>query len=109
MQHFANTCISPRPSGALWGKVLIQVVKELEQQARQNICTLIFSAAVNQVISECNLIMENSRDSIKATVKQAMSEINKGTTLKGQPKMPMTKPVTIWISWIGGSIFNSGP
>ena len=39
------------------GKVKLQVVKEFEHQARQNLCTLNFLAAFNQVISDCNLIM----------------------------------------------------
>ena len=47
MQDF---CISPRPSAAPWVKVSLQIVKEFEYQARQNICTLNFSAASNEVI-----------------------------------------------------------
>ena len=38
-----------------------------------------FSAAFNQVISECNMIMQNIRDSIKATSKWAKHQIQKGT------------------------------
>ena len=51
------------------GKVTLQVVKEFERQDRHSICTctLDFSAALNQFISKCNLIMESFRDSIKAT------------------------------------------
>ena len=59
-------------------KVPIQVVKEIEHQARQNLCTLNFSAAFNQVISECNLIMESYRDSLKATYKCVKTQIQKG-------------------------------
>ena len=32
---------------------------DFEHQARQNLCTLNFSAAYSQVISECNLNMES--------------------------------------------------
>ena len=39
---FAKICISPKPSGAPMGKVPLQVVKEFEHQAGQNLCTLIF-------------------------------------------------------------------
>ena len=67
---FASICISPKPSGTPMGKVPMQVVKEFEHQAWQNLCTLNFSAAFNQVISECNLIMESCRDILKATAKQ---------------------------------------
>ena len=56
---FAKLCISPKPSGAPMGKVPLQVVNEFEHQARQNLCALNFSAALTQVISECNLVMEN--------------------------------------------------
>ena len=61
---FASICISPKPSGTPMGKVLKQIVKEFEHQARQNLCTLNFSAAFNQVISESNLIMESCRNSL---------------------------------------------
>ena len=59
----ASVCIM----GAPMGRVPMQVVTEFEHQARQNLCTLSFSAAFNQVISECNLIMNSCRDSLKAT------------------------------------------
>ena len=72
-RDFSNICISPRPSAVPWGKV--QVVKTFEYQARQNICTINFSAAFNQVISECKLIMGNCRDSVKATAKWAKNQI----------------------------------
>ena len=36
-RYFANIWNSPRPMAASWGKVLLQIVKELECQARQNI------------------------------------------------------------------------
>ena len=75
---FASICISPKPSGTPMGKVPMQVVKEFEHQARQNLCTLNFSAAFNQVISECNLVMESCRDSLKATSKRVKTQIQKG-------------------------------
>ena len=68
---FTQICISPKPSRAPMFKVLLQVVKEFEHQASQNLCTLNFSAAFTQVISECNLVMENCKDSIKATVNRS--------------------------------------
>ena len=62
------------------GKVPLQVVKEFEHQARQNLCTLNISAAFNQVIPECNLIMKSCRDSIKATSKWVKTQIQKGAS-----------------------------
>ena len=60
------------------GKVPLQVVTKFEHQARQNLCTLIFLAAFNPVLYECNRIMESCRDSIKATAKQVKTQIQKG-------------------------------
>ena len=70
--------ISPRPSGAPMSKVPLPVVKEFEYQARQNLCSLNFSAAFTKTASECNLTMEKCQDSIKATVKRIKSQIQKG-------------------------------
>ena len=41
---FAKICISPKPSGAPLGKVPLQVLRELEHQTRQNLCTINFAA-----------------------------------------------------------------
>ena len=40
---FAKICISPKPSGAPMGKVPLQVLKELEHQARQNLYHQLYS------------------------------------------------------------------
>ena len=79
------------------GKVPMQVVKEFEHQARQNLSTLNFSVAFNHVISECNLIKESCRNSLKATSKRVKTQIQKGANL-GQSKMAMKGPMTIWTS-----------
>ena len=41
---FSKISISPKPSGAPMGKAPLQVLKELEQQARQNRSTMNFTA-----------------------------------------------------------------
>ena len=41
---FAKICISPKPTGFPMGKVSLQVLKELEFQARQNVCNINFVA-----------------------------------------------------------------
>ena len=74
-RKFGNICISPRPQAAAGVRTLLYVVKELEHQARQNICTLNFSAVFNQTISECNSIMDRSRDSITSTLTRAKHQI----------------------------------
>ena len=51
---FAKICISPKPSGAPMGKVPLQVLKELEYQARQNLSTINFTATFAKTASACN-------------------------------------------------------
>ena len=74
---FAKICISPKPSGAPVGKVPIQVLKELEHQARQNLSTINFTATFAWTAS-CNTVMEKCQHSIKATFKMIKSQIQKG-------------------------------
>ena len=54
---FAKICISPKPSGAPMGKVPLHVLKELEHQARQNVCTIIFVTTFGKTASVCNSTM----------------------------------------------------
>ena len=53
---FAKLCISPKPTGAPLAKAPLTVIKEFEHQARQNLCTLNFSATFTKAASECNLV-----------------------------------------------------
>ena len=75
---FAKICISPKPSGAPVGKVPLQVLKELEYQARQNLSTINFIANFARTASSCNTVMERCQHSIKATFKRVNSQIQKG-------------------------------
>ena len=75
---FAKICISPKPSGDPMGKVPLQVLKELKQQARQNLCTINFVATFAKTASVCNSTMEKCQDSLKATFKRLKSQIQKG-------------------------------
>ena len=77
-RKFGNICISPRPQAAPGVRTPLHVAKELEHQARQNICTLNFSAVFNHTISECSSVMDRCRDSIKSTIKKAKHQILKG-------------------------------
>ena len=72
--EFAKICISPKPSGAPMDKVPLQVLKELEHQARQNLSTINFTATA----SSCNTVMEKCQHSNKATFKRVKSQILKG-------------------------------
>ena len=77
-RKFGNICISPRPQAAPGVRAPLHVAKELEHQARQNICTLNFSAVFDHTISECSSVMDHCRDSIKSTLKKAKHQILKG-------------------------------
>ena len=75
---FAKICITPKPPGALMGKVPLPILKELEHQARQNISTLNFTAAVANTSSSCNATLEKCQHSLKSTFKRVKSQIQKG-------------------------------
>ena len=70
-------CIT-KPCGASVGKAPLQVVKEFEHQARQNLCTVNFASNFAKTDSICNSIMEKCQDSIKSTAKRVKSHIQKG-------------------------------
>ena len=74
---FSTICIFPKPSGAPMGKVPLQVLKELEHQARQNLSTINFTATFAKT-SACNTTMEKCQHSLKATFKRVKSQIKKG-------------------------------
>ena len=62
---FAKICISSKPSGAPMGKVPLQVLKELEYQARQNLCTINFATTFSKTASACNSTMEKCQHILK--------------------------------------------
>ena len=73
---FAKICISPKPFGAPVGKVPLQVLKEFEHQARQNLSTINFTATFARNAS-CNIVMEKCLHSAKATFKRVRNQILK--------------------------------
>ena len=75
---FAKLCICPKPSGAPVGKVPLQVLKELEHQARQNLSTINFTATFARTASSCNTVMERCLHNAKATFKRVKNQIQKG-------------------------------
>ena len=60
------------------GKVPLQVLKELEHQARQNLSTINFTATFARTASSCNTVMEKYLHSAKATFKRVKNQIQKG-------------------------------
>ena len=75
---FTKIYISPKPSGAPMNKVPLQVLKELEHQARQNLSTINFAATFANTASTCNTTMEKCQDSLKSTFKRVKTLIQKG-------------------------------
>ena len=75
---FAKICISPKPSGAPMGRVPLQVLKELEHQARQNLSAINFTATFSKTASTCNTTLEKCLHSLKAMFKRVRSQIQKG-------------------------------
>ena len=74
---FEKTCISPKPSGAPMGKIPLPILKELKDQAGQNISTLNFTAAFSKTSSSCNATLEKCQHSLKSTFKRVKSQIQK--------------------------------
>ena len=58
------------------GKVPLPVLKELEHQARQNLSTINFMAAL--LTSSCNSILVKCQHSLKSSFKRVKSQIQKG-------------------------------
>ena len=79
---FFKIGISPKPSGAPTGKVPLPVLKEVEQQARQNLSTINFMAAFAKASSSCNSTLENCQHSLKSSFKMVKSQIQKGANPK---------------------------
>ena len=94
-RDFAKICISPKPSGAPVGKVPLQVLKELEHQARQNLSTINFTATFARTASSCNTVMEKCQHSIKDTFKRVKSQFKRVPIPKELSDVVMVTPVII--------------
>ena len=77
------------------GKVPLEVLKELEHQARQNLSTINFTATFAKTASACNTVMEKCQHSIKATFKGLKARFRRVPILKEQSGMAMKMPATI--------------
>ena len=106
---FANICITPKPSGTPVAKVPLTVLKELEHQARQNISTLNFTAAFAKT-SSCNMLPWRSVNIASSQLSRRLSlRFRKVPILRKQQSTDMRKSLSIWISGIRQSLFNTGP
>ena len=80
---FTKICISPKQSGAPMGKVPLQVLKELEHQARQNLSTINFAVTFTKTASSCLLS------------KRLKARFRRVPILKKLPGVATKTPVTI--------------
>ena len=63
----------------------LKVLKELEHQARPNLCTVHFAYTFTKTASVCNSTMEKCQDSLKLTFKKVKSQIQKGANPEKKP------------------------
>ena len=75
---FAKICISPKPSGAPVAKVPLHILKELEQQSRQNLSTINFTATFARTSSACNTFLEKGLFSARSALKKTKNQILDG-------------------------------
>ena len=93
---FAKICISPKLSGAPMGKVPLQVLKELEHQARQNFCSINFAAT----------FWKSARAILSRLLRKSKAKFKRVPILKKQPGVAMRMPVTTLRFLIRGFLFN---
>ena len=75
---FAKICISPKPSGAPVVKVPLHILKELEQQSRQNLSTINFTATFAKTSSACNTVLEKGLHSARSSLRKTKNQILNG-------------------------------
>ena len=75
---FAKICISPKPSGAPVAKVPLHILKELEQQSRQNLSTINFMATFARTSSACNTVLEKGLHSASSSLRKTKNQILDG-------------------------------
>ena len=75
---FAKICISPKPSGAPVAKVPLHILKELEQQSRQNLSTINFLSTFARASSLCNTVLEKGLSSARSSYRRTKNQILDG-------------------------------
>ena len=75
---FAKICISPKPSGAPVAKVPLYILKELEQQSRQNLSTINFTATFAKTSSAYNTVLEKGLHSARSSLRKTKNQILDG-------------------------------
>ena len=72
----------------------LQILKELEHQARQNLSTINFAAAFAKTAPVCNTTMEKCQNCLKSTFKKVKSQIQKGVNPEKAAGMTVKTSVT---------------
>ena len=75
---FAKICISPKPSGAPVAKVPLHILKEPQQQSRQNLSTINFLATFARTFSACNTVLEKGISSAMSAYRKTKNQILDG-------------------------------
>ena len=70
---FAKICITPKPSGAPIGRVTLQILKELEHQARHFHAK--HATTFTKASSSCNASLAKCQYSLKSTFKKVKPQI----------------------------------
>ena len=92
---FAKICISPNPSEAPMGKVSLQVLKELEHQARQNLPTINFTATFAKTASLVTLLWRCVSTVLRLPLKGLKARFRRVPILKKLLGVAMNTPVNI--------------
>ena len=88
---FANICISPKLSGTSMG-----LLKELEHQARQNLCIINFTAIpLHRLLPLATLLWRSVSTVLRLPVKGLKARFRRVPILKNLPGVAMNMPVTI--------------
>ena len=91
----AKICIFPKPSGAPMSKVPLQVLKELEHQARQNLCTINFTATLVKTASSVTQLWRSVSTVSRLPSRGLKARFRRVPILKELPDVAMKMPVTI--------------
>ena len=92
---FAKICISPKPSGAPMGKVPLQVLKEHEHQARQNLSAINFTATFAKTASSVTQLWRSVSTVSRLLLRGLKARFRRVPIPKELSGVAMKTPVTI--------------
>ena len=92
---FAKICISPKPSGAPVGNVPLQVLKELEHQARQNLLPSILQLLLLVLLPFVTLVWRSASTASRLPSKGSRAKFKRVPIPKELPDVVLKMPVII--------------